>query len=74
MISIPLDHDISAPGLMSLDMFQYLLVYSLWEFEYNLYPTVIFKKFIQSVKETEIHAFRKLCSGHQFSFPTSILP
>ena len=31
MISEPLDHEISAPGLMSLDMFQCLLVYSLWE-------------------------------------------
>ena len=27
MISIPLDHEISAPGLLSLDMFQCLLVY-----------------------------------------------
>ena len=31
IISIPLDHEIHAPGLMSLDMFQCLLVYSLWE-------------------------------------------
>ena len=31
MISIPLDDEISAPDLMSLDMFQCLLVYSLWE-------------------------------------------
>ena len=33
IISIPLDHEIFAPGLMSLDMFQCLLVYSLWELE-----------------------------------------
>ena len=31
MISIPLDDEISAPDLMSLDMFQCLRVYSLWE-------------------------------------------
>ena len=31
MISIPLDDEISAPDLMPLDMFQCLLVYSLWE-------------------------------------------
>ena len=41
MISISLDHEISAPGLISLDMFQCLLVYSLWELEWNLYPTVV---------------------------------
>ena len=29
--SIPLDHEIFAPCFMSLDMFQCLLVYSLWE-------------------------------------------
>ena len=33
MISIPLDHEICAPGLMSLDMLQCLLVYSLWELD-----------------------------------------
>ena len=33
MISIPLDHEISALHFMALDMFQYLLVYSLWELE-----------------------------------------
>ena len=43
MISIPLDHDISAPGLVSPDMSQCLLVYSLWEFEENLYPTMLWK-------------------------------
>ena len=41
MISIPLDHEISAPCFMFLDIFQCLLVYSLWEHEYNLYPTVV---------------------------------
>ena len=30
MTSTPLDHEISVPGLMSLDMFQRLLVYSLY--------------------------------------------
>ena len=30
MISVPLDHQIFAPCFMSLDMFQCLLVYSLW--------------------------------------------
>ena len=30
MISVPLDHQIFAPYFMSLDMFQCLLVYSLW--------------------------------------------
>ena len=39
-----------------------------------IFFVVIFKKFIQSVKETEINAFRKLCSGHQLSFLASILP
>ena len=43
MISIPLDHEIFAPCFMSLDMFQCLLVYSLWELEQNLYPTVVWK-------------------------------
>ena len=33
MISIPVDHDISVPDLMSLDTFQCLLVYSLWDLE-----------------------------------------
>ena len=33
MISILIDHKIFALGLMSLDMFQGLLVYSLWELE-----------------------------------------
>ena len=33
MISIPLEREIFAPGLMALDMFQCLLVYSLWELE-----------------------------------------
>ena len=28
---------------MSLDMFQGLLAYSLWELEKNLYPTVVWK-------------------------------
>ena len=32
-ISIPVDYDTSTLGLMCLDMFQCLLVYSLWEFE-----------------------------------------
>jgi len=40
MISIPLDHEISAPGRMALDMFQCLLIYSLWELEYNLDPVI----------------------------------
>ena len=33
MISIPLYHEIFIPCFMSLDMFQWLLVYSLWELE-----------------------------------------
>ena len=41
MISEPLDHEISVPGLMSLDMFQCLLVHSLWEPEEKLYTTVV---------------------------------
>ena len=40
MISIPSDYNNFAPSFMSLDMFQCLLVYSLWELEYNLYPAV----------------------------------
>ena len=35
------DHEIFAPCFMSLYMFQYLLVYSLWELEQNLYPTIV---------------------------------
>ena len=31
MISILLDHETSAPGLRSLNTFQGLLVYSLWQ-------------------------------------------
>ena len=34
MISISLDHENFAPYFMSLDMFQCLLVYSLWELEF----------------------------------------
>ena len=41
MISIPLDHQIFAPSLKSPDMLQCLQVYSLWELEQNLYPTVV---------------------------------
>ena len=41
MISILLEHEISAPGFMSLDMFQGLLAYSLWELELNLHPTIV---------------------------------
>ena len=33
MIAIPLDHEIFVPCCMSLNMFQCLLVYSLWELE-----------------------------------------
>ena len=33
MISIPLEHEIFASCFMSLDMFQCLLVYSVWELE-----------------------------------------
>ena len=33
MISTPFDYDLFAPCFMSLDMFQCLLVYSLWELE-----------------------------------------
>ena len=33
MISVPLDHEIFAYCFASLDMFQYLLVYSVWELE-----------------------------------------
>ena len=41
MIAIPLDHEIFAPRFISLDVFQCLLVYSLWKLEWNLYPTVV---------------------------------
>ena len=41
MISKLLDHEIFAPCFMSLDIFQCLLVYSLWEHEQNLYPSVL---------------------------------
>ena len=34
MISIPSDYNNFAPSFMSLDMFQCLLVYSLWELEF----------------------------------------
>ena len=43
IISVPLDHKIFASCFMSLDMFQCLLVYSLWELESNLYPAVMWK-------------------------------
>ena len=35
MISIPLDHEVFVPCFMLLDMFQCLLVYSLWELDWN---------------------------------------
>ena len=38
---IPSDHEIFTPCFMSLDMFQSLLVYSLWELESNLCSTVM---------------------------------
>ena len=38
MISIPADYEIFVPCFMSLDMFQCLLIYSLWELKWNLYP------------------------------------
>ena len=41
MISILLDNEIFVPCFMSLDIFQCLLVYSLWEPEKNLYPAVV---------------------------------
>ena len=41
MISILLDHEVFAPCFMSLDIFQCFLVYSLWEHEQNLYPSVL---------------------------------
>ena len=37
MILIPLDHEKFAPCFMSLDMFQYLLVNSLWKLEFVSY-------------------------------------
>ena len=40
MISIRLDHEIFASCFMSLDIFQCLLVYSLWELEQNSYPAI----------------------------------
>ena len=40
MISILLDDEISAPGLRSLNVFQCLLVYSLWELEFVSYSCV----------------------------------
>ena len=39
MISI--DYEIFVPCLMSLDMLQCLLVYSLWELEQNLYSAIV---------------------------------
>ena len=33
VISVPLDQEVFTPCFMSLDMFQGLLVYSLWELE-----------------------------------------
>ena len=33
MISITLDHEIFALSFVSLDIYQYLLVYSIWELE-----------------------------------------
>ena len=41
MISIPLDQEIFTPRFSSLDMFQHLLVYSLWEPELNLYAAIV---------------------------------
>ena len=41
MISILLDHEGFAPCFMSPDIFQCLLVYSLWEHEQNLYPAIV---------------------------------
>ena len=41
MISMHLDHEIFAPCFMSLDIFQRLQVYILWELEQNLYPNVV---------------------------------
>ena len=41
MFLISLDQEIFLPCFMSLDMYQCLLVYSLWELKYNLYPTVM---------------------------------
>ena len=43
MIAVPSDHEVFAPRFMSLDVFQCLLVYSLWKLEWNLYPTVVWK-------------------------------
>ena len=43
MILIPLDHEIFAPCFVSLGTLQCLWVYSLWELEKNLYPTVAWK-------------------------------
>ena len=36
-----LNHEIFAHCFMSLDMFQCLSVYSLWELEQNLYPVIV---------------------------------
>ena len=41
MTSITLDHEIFAPCFMSLNLFQCLLFYSLWDLEQNLYPTAV---------------------------------
>ena len=45
MISIPLDHESTAPCFMTLGMYQCLLdtgeIYHLWEREQNLHPAVV---------------------------------
>ena len=43
MVSIPLGHENFPPCFMSLGLLQCLLVYSLWELEWNLYPAVVWK-------------------------------
>ena len=51
MISIPLDHAIFAPCFMSLDMFQCLLVYGLWELLFVSYYCVKIVKILIMLKK-----------------------
>ena len=56
MISI--DYEIFVPCLMSLDMLQCLLVYSLWELEQNLYPAIVWNYINLNYAELFLVLFR----------------
>ena len=56
MASIPLDHEIFAPYFMSLDMFQCLLVYSLWELECRICILLLSEKCINLNYAELIHS------------------